>query len=380
MGKHLVLVGCGHAHLTTLLHLTDFVAVGHRVTVISPDTHHYYSGMGPGMLSGIYRPREVRFHVRRMAENRGAVFLKDRVERVLPEERVLRLSSGDEISYDVVSFNTGSEVPMELPVEAPQGIIPVKPVVNLYKARGIILDSPDAGDQGIVVVGGGPAGVEVAANGWRLLHGKSRNPRVTLIAGTRMLKGHPAKVREFASASLLGRGIRVLENVHVESFTRDSARLSDGVKIPCAIALVAVGVRSSQIFRESGLACDAQGGLLVNEHLQALRFPEIFGGGDCIGMPGRSLPKVGVYAVRQNPVLKHNLSALLAGNPLKRFQPGAGYLLIMNMGDGKGIAWKGGFAWNGRLAFRLKDIIDKRFMRRFQVSGEMDEPLEADLS
>jgi len=33
---------------------------GHRVTVIMPSSYQYYSGMGPGMLSGIYRPQEVR--------------------------------------------------------------------------------------------------------------------------------------------------------------------------------------------------------------------------------------------------------------------------------------------------------------------------------
>jgi len=31
------------------------------------------------------------------------------------------------------------------------------------------------------------------------------------------------------------------------------------------------------------------------------------------------------------------------------------------------------WVWKGRLAFLLKDYIDKRFMRRFQVSGELME-------
>ncbi len=379
MGKHLVLVGCGHAHLTTLLHLSGVVSAGHRVTVISPDTHHYYSGMGPGMLSGMYRPQEARFHVRKMAEERGGLFLRERVDRVIPERRLLRLSNGETVGYDVVSFNTGSEVPLEFPGKASVKVLPVKPVVNLHKARELILADPGAGPAEVVIVGGGPAGVEVAANAWRLacLSGGSR--QITLIAGTRMLKGHPAKVRELAAASLHKKGIRVLENVHVNSFSNEGVLLSNGRTISCGVVLVAVGVRASSIFRDSGLACDAQGGLLVNDHLQVQAFPEIFGGGDCIGMCGQSLAKVGVHAVRQNPILWHNLNATLEGKPLERFCPGRGYLLVMNMGDGKGIAWKKGFAWNGRLSFILKDIIDRRFMRRFQVSGELGEPSDASL-
>lgn len=380
MGKHLVLVGCGHAHLMTLLRLSEVVSAGHKVTVISPDTHHYYSGMGPGMLSGMYRPQEVRFHVRRMAEERGGLFLRERVDRVVPERRLLLLSNGETLGYDVVSFNTGSEVPLGFPGKTSARILPVKPVVNLYKARELILADPGAGPAEVVIVGGGPAGVEVAANAWRLACLNGRSPAITLIAGTRMLRGHPVKVRELAAASLLRKGIRVLENAHVNSFGNEGVYLSNGRTIPCGVVLVAVGVRASTAFRDSGLACDAQGALLVNSHLQVQAFPEIFGGGDCIGMSGQSLPKVGVYAVRQNPILWHNLNATLQGRPLARFRPVRGYLLVMNMGDGKGIAWKRGFAWNGRLSFILKDNIDRRFMRRFQVSGELDEPGDVGLA
>jgi NADH dehydrogenase FAD-containing subunit len=63
-GRHLVLVGGGHAHIATLFNLNDFARRGHSVTLISPSRYHYYSGMGPGMLSGIYRPQEVRFNIR----------------------------------------------------------------------------------------------------------------------------------------------------------------------------------------------------------------------------------------------------------------------------------------------------------------------------
>jgi hypothetical protein len=66
--------------------------------------------------------------------------------------------------------------------------------------------------------------------------------------------------------------------------------------------------------------------------------------------------------------------AALEGGALQPFRQGGEYLLIMNMGDGTGIAWKKERVWDGRLAFLFKDFIDRRFMRRFQVSGERNEP------
>ena len=92
MGKHLVIVGAGHAHLTVLKNLKEFKNRGHDVTVVSASPLHYYSGMGPGLLSGIYRPAEVRFHVKKMAEDRGASFLEDRVVKVEPARRTLLLT------------------------------------------------------------------------------------------------------------------------------------------------------------------------------------------------------------------------------------------------------------------------------------------------
>ena len=104
--------------------------------------------------------------------------------------------------------------------------------------------------------------------------------------------------------------------------------------------------------------------------------PDIFGGGDCISLEGRPLAKVGVYAVRENPVLYYNLLAALERGRMEVFAPQQEFLLIFNMGNGKGIFWKKNWIWEGRLAFLLKDYIDRKFMRTFHISGELDEQSE----
>ncbi len=136
MGKHLVFVGGGHAHLTALKNLSTFTERGHSVTLVSASPYHYYSGMGPGMLSGIYHASEVRFHIKKMAEDRGAAFIEDNVVKIDPVGHLLSLRSGGNVAYDVVSFNTGSEVPVGSIASSEQdNVVAVKPVVNLLKAR-----------------------------------------------------------------------------------------------------------------------------------------------------------------------------------------------------------------------------------------------------
>ena len=52
---------------------------------------------------------------------------------------------------------------------------------------------------------------------------------------------------------------------------------------------------------------------------------------------GSCVTKVGVYAVRGNPVLLHNLKAFLKGEKLQDFDRGGDYFLIFNPGDGEGV-------------------------------------------
>ena len=374
MARHLVVVGGGHAHLTVLLEIADFVQRGHKVTLVGPSPYHYYSGMGPGLLSGIYRPQDVRFHVKKMAEDRGATFVQDKVVGINPGQRILTLQSGEQVRYDVVSFNTGSDVPLDGLVDQPhETVVPVKPVFNLLQAQRFILPALREKRMNFTVVGGGPAGVEVTANLWRLVNQNGGNASINLIAGRRLLGNLPEKVRAMALSSLAGRGIVVIEGNRLKEVAGDQILMADGSSHPFHVAFMALGVQPSRLFHNSGIPTGPDGGLLVNPFLQSMAYPEMFGGGDCISFAERPLAKVGVYAVRQNPILLHNLMAALEGREMKPFMPQKDYMLIFNLGNGRGILWKKNFVWEGRLAFLLKDYIDRKFMKKFQVAGESRE-------
>lgn len=376
MAKHLVFVGGGHAHLTALTGLRDTVQAGHRVTLIGPSPYHYYSGMGPGLLSGVYRPAEARFHVKKMAEDRGATFIEDRVVLVDPGRRTLALGSGAEVRYDAVSFNTGSEVPMDLLDSTGADVFPVKPIENLLAARRKIREAGLGKRFRVIVVGGGSAAVEIAANLGHLGRDTGKIGGITLVSRSAVLGEFPEKARAQARGALARWGVETIEGIAVESIDNGGVRLEDGANLEGDMVFVAIGIRPSSLFRDSRLPTGKDGGLLVNDSLQCVDHPELFGGGDCVSLEGSPLARVGVYAVRQNRPLHRNLSAFLEGRPLQRFDPGGDYLLILNLGDRMGLFRRKGIVWSGRLAFHLKDYLDTRFMRKFQVSGELRESRE----
>ena len=333
-----MLVGGGHAHMVTLQNLRSFIDRGHTVTVIGPSPYHYYSGMGPGMLSRTYSPDDIRFATKLVVKKHGGSFIQDRVVRIKPHEQTVQLESGDSVGYDVLSLNAGSYVPMDSVKGDRTDIFTVKPIETLLAAQKRILELTSHKDITVGIVGGGPSSLEIAGNIWRLVrdYGKFQ-PVIRIFAGSELMSRFPARIRKIAYRSLRSRDIEIIEHDYAEEIRSGRIALQSGECYAADVIFLAVGVRPSTIFRESGLPTGPDGGLAV-----------------------------GVFAVRENPVLYHNLMAGLEGGELHAFDPGGSYLLIFNLGDGRGILGKNSLIFTGRPAFWIKDYIDRKFMRRFQ--------------
>jgi len=371
MRKHLVLVGGGHAHMMTLENIDRFVEKGFKVTVIGPSFYHYYSGMGPGMLGGTYSPEDIRFATRDVVQKQGGIFIKDKVDRIDPDKKEIYTSTGHTFTYDVLSFNAGSYVPMQAASDNPEdqgNIYSVKPIEKLMEAADKLKELVAQKKMIVSIVGGGPSSAEVAGNVWQLAKKvNGQLPDIQIFAGKKFMAKFPENIRSRVLSSLKKRGIKIIESGYVKKIKSSEICLESGETFPTDFIFMALGVKPSTIFEASGLPIGPDKGLLVNKYLQSVKYPDIFGGGDCIYFEDQPLDKVGVYAVRQNPVLLHNLMASLDGKELEIFDPGPEYLLIFNVGGGLGVFKKKGFVFGGKIAFMIKDYIDRKFMKNFQA-------------
>ncbi len=368
MRKHLILVGGGHAHMMTLENINKFIEKGFKVTVIGPSFYHYYSGMGPGMLGGTYLPEDIRFATRDVVQKQGGIFIKDKVIKINPEKKEVFTKSGHTFSYDVLSFNSGSYVPIKASLNTNDNIYTVKPIEKLMEARGKLKTLLSQKKIVVSIVGGGPSSAEIGGNVWQLAKNtKHHMPAIRIFAGKKFMAKFPEEVRSRVRASLNKKGIIIIETGYVKEVKPDQIFLDSGEAFTTDFIFMAVGVKPSAIFKKSGLPVGPDNGLLVNKFLQSVKYPEIFGGGDCIYFKDQPLDKVGVYAVRQNPVLLHNLMASLEKTALETFDPGGEYLLIFNVGGGLGILKKKKLVFGGKISFMIKDYIDRKFMKKFQA-------------
>jgi len=270
MDKHLVLIGGGHAHMVTLANLHRFVEKGFRVTVVGPSEHHYYSGMGPGMLGGTYAPEEIRFATRRVVEKQGGTFIQDKGLRVDARRRIMHLESGNTLPYDVISFNAGSFVPRDVLSPDSGDVFTVKPIEKLLEAQQRILALSAAAPFRVAVVGGGASSVEIAGNVWRLVKKRGTHPvEVALFAGRGVMSRFPSGIARLVRRSFRRRGIRIFEKGYVRRVQSNMIVLQSGERWPCDLVFLAAGVRPSRIFKDSGLPTGPDGGLAVTGHRRA---------------------------------------------------------------------------------------------------------------
>ncbi|CAA9444551.1 MAG: hypothetical protein AVDCRST_MAG02-89 [uncultured Rubrobacteraceae bacterium] len=354
----IVLAGGGHANLFSLRRAAELARRGFDVVLVDPSEHLHYSGMATGVVSGAHAPSENRIGIRRLVERGGGRFVGGRVAEVLYRERALVLEDGRVVPYDAVSFCLGSEAC------GGGDAVPVKPVANLEGVRNRLL-SPGSGAARVLLVGGGAAGCEVAVNVARLMRDSGSGGEITVVeAGPDLLPTSPQRARRIMLERLRAGGVGVILGQKA-SLRPGAAVLEDGTRLEADLILAATGVAPPQVFARSGLATGDDGSLWVNRHLQNPNDERIFGGGDAVAYRGTRLPRFGVFAVHQGPVLYRNLQAVLRDEPLAPYEPQRRYLYILDLGDATGLAIYGPLTLRGRLPLRLKHKIDKSFVREY---------------
>ena len=379
----LVLVGGGHAHIQVLKRWAMTAVPGTRLTLVVDRPVAVYSGMVPGLLAGQYSREDLEIDVRPLALRAGARCLVTPVTGLDVAARRILLRDRPPITYDTVSFDVGSTVAGLDRPGVREHAIATRPIGEFVRRIGEILAAAgDASTFRAIVVGAGAGGVEIAfALAARLGRDRGRHLDVLLLeAGPRVLPGYAASAVRRVVAAATARGITIRCGASVERVVPDAVHLMGGERVPADAIVWVAGAAALPIFAGSGLETVGGGFAAIGPTLQCVGRDDVFAVGDCAAWtPGPALAKAGVYAVRQGPVLAHNLIARARGGPLRAYRPQRGFLSLLNLGDGRAIGTKWGLAAEGNLLFTLKDWIDRRFVRRFQVLGR-DDAVTADFA
>lgn len=142
----------------------------------------------------------------------------------------------------------------------------------------------------IIVVGGGPTGVEVAGScaelAYRVLkkdfdHVDPRRARIILVEASPCILSHlPASLSERAQKQLEDMGVEVLNNRKVAEIGDGCVVLDNGQAIRAANIIWAAGVMAHPLTKSLGVELDRAGRIKVQSDLSVPGYPNVFAIGD----------------------------------------------------------------------------------------------------
>lgn len=365
----LVLLGAGHAHVEVLRRFAARPLPGARLTLISREPHSPYAGMLTGLIRGDHDFDAAHIDLRALTRAAGARLIVAAADGLDMVNRQILLAGRPAIPFDLLSVNIGGTQAL------PDGTgTPVKPIGQLLARLAEIepLLHPRAR---LAIVGAGAGGTELALALARRLAGQVR---IALICAEAMpVIDAPARARAAIRDALVDAGVELISGVRAGAFHDGQLALSDGSALDAVAALWASGAAAAPFLAAAGLGCDPAGAIQVDAGLRSITHPFVFAAGDCAALyreldQDQADPKSAARAMRAGPLLATNLRRAVAGrqpNPPRGpfAQSGRPPTVILGLGNGQGIGWRGGLSHIGPAILRWKHRADRGWMARHRL-------------
>ncbi len=212
--------------------------------------------------------------------------LNERVQVVVGEaasvdvaRRRVVLVTGEDVAYDYLVYAVGSHGSQTQVPGAVEHALPVSTFEAATRLRAALAAAPLAP---VVVVGGGPTGIETAAE----LAETGRT--VTLVCGGVLAPYVRPRARRSIGRRLARLSVTVLERRRATEVRDGSVVLDDGTDL-AGLVVWATGFQASDLARDSGLTVDADGRLLTDETLTSVDDERVVAAGDAAAPSGAPL-------------------------------------------------------------------------------------------
>jgi NADH:ubiquinone reductase (H+-translocating) len=337
---HVVIVGGGFGGLYAARALARHDLL---ITLIDRENYHLFQPLLYQVATAALSPGDI-------AEPLRAILRKHRNVRVWLEEvtsvdlanRRVIMANGD-VGYDYLIVATGSRHSYFGHDEWEPLAPGLKTLGDALEIRRRILWAFEAAEREsdpevrqalltLVIVGGGPTGVELAgaiaeirrhtvARDFRAIDPTSA--RVILLeGGPRVLATYPEDLSSRAERSLRRLGVEVRTGAMVTRVTPDAVHIG-GEIIPTRTTLWAAGVAASALGGSLDTALDHSGRVMVQPDLTLPAHPEVYVIGDLAAITdsdGKPLPGVATVAIQQGKAAADNIWRAVHGKPRRPFR------------------------------------------------------------
>ena len=382
--KRVVIVGGGFGGLKIA---RDLVKSDYQVVLIDKNNYHQFQPLFYQVATAGLEPSAISFPFRKIFQKAHNVHVRvAEVKKIDPAQNRLETSIGI-INYDYLVLAIGADTNFFGNAGMAEKAIPMKSVAEALMLRNTILqnyedalitEDPEKrkGLMNIVVVGGGPTGVEVSgtlAEMKKMVLPKDypeldfRMMQVHLLEGSpKVLNGMSEVASQKAKKYLEQLGVDVRLNARVKDYDGTTVSLDDGSTIRTDTLVWAAGVTGNKI---EGLEPNVYGRanrIRVDRYNRVEGHDNIFAIGDIAWMTEEKYPnghpQVAQVAIQEGALLAKNLKGELKGKPFRQFS----YKDLGSMatvGRNKAVAdlpkfkFQGFFAWLVWMFVHLMSIV-----------------------
>jgi NADH dehydrogenase len=388
--KHIVVVGAGFGGLAFC---QNFQSDDARITLIDCTNHHLFQPLLYQVAAcGLSAP-DIAQPIRAILSDRlDITVLLDRVTGFdLVQKNVLLAKHV--LHYDYLVLALGGETGYFGHPEWEKFAPGLKTLDDALRIRSKILlafeqaeNAADAAEHEqlltIVVVGGGPTGVELAGAFAELtrtvLNRDFRRidptqARIILIEGSpNVLSSFPPDLSASARRQLEAIGVQVRTACKVHTIRDGEVELADGEIIRAANILWAAGVTATPLTKKLGVELDRADRVKVNSDLSLPGQPDVFAIGDMAFVPqanGKPVPGVSPAAMQMGihvgKIIRGEIRSgapRAARPPFKYWDKGS----MATIGRSAAVAWVGRFKFSGLLAWLAWLLIHLIFLVGFR--------------
>lgn len=344
---HVVVLGGGLAGVACAHHLGD---EGVRVTLVDRNDYHQFQPLLYQVATSqlpaedVARPHRTIFRAHPSVELRNV-----EVVAIDPESCSVVLPDGDVITGTHLVIAAGGRAEYFGVPGADEHAYPLYSVADAERLRlhfRSLLDAAADGEDGegrgedladvldVVVVGGGPTGVEVAGALAELTHALAalgtipRAGRIILLdRGEALLGAFSRKAHAYAERRLGKQGAEVRLGTGVAAVHADRVELDDGSVIPTRTVVWGGGESAAEVVAAAGLPTGRGGRVDVTADLSVEGHPRVYAVGDVANIPANIpvdaepgvLPQLGSVAQQSGRWAAGNILRDLAGEPARPF-------------------------------------------------------------
>lgn len=373
--KYVVVLGAGFGGLMFCKH---FQMADARLTVVDRTNYHLFQPLLYQVAAcGLSAP-EIAQPIRSILSKRPDItVLLDKVTGFDLAQKQVFLEKNT-LAYDYLVLALGSQTGYFSHPEWEQFAPGLKTLDDALRIRSRVLlafekaeNEPDAAERErlmtIIIIGGGPTGVELAGAFAELARTVLKRDfrridptqaRILLIEGSPfVLSNFPPELSESARRQLAALGVQVRTSTRVKNLRENEVELDSGEILRAGNILWAAGVSATALTKKLGVALDKAGRVKVDPDLSVPGHPEIFAIGDMalvLNEDGTLVPGVSPAAMQMGRHVARIIESeirLGAGHaprlPFKYWDKGT----MATIGRSAAVAWIGKLKISGLIAW-----------------------------